>query len=60
MGTALVTIGFVVIVFGTIALGLWALRRHNRQFPKGTRVRSGERKPSGIETKTTWLSGGHS
>ena len=57
MGAALTTIGFAVIVIGTIALGLWALRRHNRQFPKG-RVHLEPREQSSIETKTTWLSGG--
>jgi hypothetical protein len=57
MAAALGTIGLVVIVVGTIALGLWALRRHNRQFPKG-RVHLEEREPSSIETRTTWLSGG--
>jgi hypothetical protein len=50
----------LIVVGGTLALGVWALRRHDRLFPKGTRVRSGEREPSGIETKTTWLSGGRS
>jgi hypothetical protein len=50
----------LVVVGGTLALGVWALRRHDRQFPKGTRVRSGEREASGIETKATWLSGGRS
>lgn len=59
VGYTLSIVAFLVVVVGTLALGIWALRRHDRQFPKGTRVRIGEPKPSGIETKTTWLSGGH-
>jgi hypothetical protein len=54
----LAAVAFLVVVVGTFALGVWALRRHDRQFPKGTRLRSGERKPSWIETKITRLSGG--
>jgi hypothetical protein len=57
MAAAVAAIGLVVIVVGTIALGLWALRPHNRQFPKGlVHLEPGEQ--SSIETKTTWLSGG--
>jgi hypothetical protein len=51
------TVAFVVLVVGAVALGLWALRRHNRQFPKG-RVHLEESEKSSIESKTTWLSGG--
>jgi hypothetical protein len=59
MGAALATVAFLVIVLGTLALGLWALRRHSRQFPKGrVHLEPGERRS--IETKTTWLSGGRS
>ena len=57
MGAALATAGLVLLVVGTIALGLWASRRHDKQFPKG-RVHLEEREQSSIETKTTWLSGG--
>jgi hypothetical protein len=57
MGTVLTLVAFAVIVVGTLALGIWALRRHNRQFPKG-KVHFEEREPSSIESKTTWLSGG--
>jgi hypothetical protein len=57
VGAALATAGLVFLVVGTLALGLWALRRHNRQFPKGcVHLEPGEE--SSIETKTTWLAGG--
>ncbi len=56
MGAALATAGFFLIVVGTLALGLWALRRHKKQYPKGVHLEPGEE--SSIETKTTWLSGG--
>jgi hypothetical protein len=59
MGTALTLVAFAVIVIGTLALGVWALRRHDRQFPKG-RVHLDPGEESSIETKTTWLSGGRS
>ena len=58
VGYAVAAVAVLVVVVGMFALGIWALRRHDGQFPKGTRVRTGEPKPSGIETKTTWLSGG--
>ena len=56
MGAALATAGLVLIVVGTIALGLWALWRHDRHYPKGVHLEPREK--GSIETKTTWLSGG--
>jgi hypothetical protein len=50
----------VALVFGgTIALGLWAIRSHDRAYPQD-RVRVGERerRRSFFETRFTWLSGG--
>jgi hypothetical protein len=53
------TVAFVALLVGAVGLGLWALRRHDRQFPKGkVRLEPGEE--TSIETKTTWLSGGRS
>jgi hypothetical protein len=56
--TVAVVAFLVVVVVGTLALWMWALRRHDRQYPKGTRLEPGDREPRSIETKTTWLSGG--
>jgi hypothetical protein len=50
----------IAVVFGgTIALGLWAMRAHDRAYPR-ERVRVGERdrRRFGFETRFTWLSGG--
>lgn len=56
----LVGLAGAAVIVGGLVLGIWALKRQKRQFPKGTHVRTGERQPSEIESKTTWLSGGRS
>jgi hypothetical protein len=51
----------IVAFVATVALGLWALRKHNRMFPKGF-DRTGWEPPPGragrFETMWAWLSGG--
>jgi hypothetical protein len=52
----------ITVVFGgPIAVGLWAMRAHDRAYPQD-RVRVGdrERRRSFFETRFTWLSGGRS
>jgi hypothetical protein len=47
-----------VIFGGTLAMGIWAARVHDRAYPR-KRVRFGERRRRfGWETRFTWLSGG--
>jgi hypothetical protein len=49
----------IIVVFGgTMALALWAMRVHDRSYPRN-RVKLGEgRRRFGFETRFTWLSGG--
>lgn len=49
----------IAVVFGgTIAMALWAMRVHDRAYPRD-RVKLGERRRRfGFETRFTWLSGG--
>jgi hypothetical protein len=59
VGYLVTVVFFLVVVVGTLALGFWALRRHSKQYPKGsTRLERNPREPDTIESKTTWLSGG--
>jgi Flp pilus assembly protein protease CpaA len=52
-------VAFFVVVGGTLALGIWALRRHGKQYLKrSARLKRNLREPDTIESKTTWLSGG--
>lgn len=57
----LAAIAGLVLVAGVFALPLWALRRHNRMFPKGF-DRTGWNPEPGhagwFLTKFTWLAGG--
>ena len=52
-------VAFLVVVGGTLALGLWALRRQSKQYPKGTRLQNDVSEPRSIESKTTYFGGGH-
>jgi hypothetical protein len=57
----LTTVVVLVLVAGVFALPIWALRRHNRMFPKGfdrTGWNPDREKAGWFMTKFTWLSGG--
>jgi hypothetical protein len=49
----------ITVVFGgTIALGLWAMRAHDRAYPGGAHMRGREHRRGFSLTMFTWLSGG--
>jgi hypothetical protein len=49
----------ITVVFGgTIALGWWAMRAHDRAYPHGVNMRDRERRRSFSLTMFTWFSGG--
>ncbi len=64
--TAAATVGIGMIVFGAVVFGVvlgaavFALRQHNRMFPKGWDRTGWEPRSTGgwFVTKFTWLSGG--
>jgi len=62
IGVGLLTLIAGLLLFvGVIALGIWAIRRQNRMFPKGfdrTGWNPERGRASWLLTKFTWLSGG--
>jgi hypothetical protein len=50
-------LGLIVILAG-IPLGIWALRRQSRQYPKGTRIPMDEERKSGLRWTGMWHRGG--
>lgn len=58
---AVTTIVSLPLLIGVFAIPVWALRRHNRMFPKGfdrTGWNPDSDKAGWFMTKFTWLSGG--
>ena len=63
----MVTVGVAITIFGLVVLGgvlaagIWAIRYHNRMFPKGfdrTGWNPDSDRAGWFMTKFTWLSGG--
>ena len=57
----LTTVVVLVLVAGVLAVPIWALRRHNRMFPKRfdrTGWNPDSDRAGWFMTKFTWLSGG--
>jgi hypothetical protein len=55
-GTLIGVMSLVVILAGLIG-GIWALRRHSRQYPKGTRIPMDEERKAEPGRWTGWTRG---